>query len=215
MNEKMDQDLDYLFHQWKQSYGKQAIDFSADGIIDEDAWNTTTLKTLFLMKETNDFRGDLRIFVQDNPWEVVGQWAYGLKNSSHAKYPLFNEAQDSTNYRDGCISSAIVNLKKLTGEGTANMAKVEEAALRDADFIREEIEIMDPDVVVCCGSGVFNIARKIIPGLSDSVAVDPDGKCFQHGKTVWINHCHPSARYGRYMMYYTLMVIYQNYLQHS
>jgi len=58
-------DLNKLFSNWKQKYppGK----FAEDGIIDEPSWIDAPNKILFIMKETNDYPGDVRAFVDEKP----------------------------------------------------------------------------------------------------------------------------------------------------
>jgi len=197
--------LNDLFEKWKETYGTQAKKFNEDGIVDEEAWECAPRKVLFLLKETNNFIGDFRVALKEGPWKVIGYWAYGVQNVEPGRFPSFASARKPENYRNACISSAVVNLKKLTGGSVAKKEEIQEAAQRDSDFICEELQTIEPDIVVCCSS--FDIARSL---YSDLEAVDSDGKCYKQGKTPWIDFCHPSARYRHDMMYYTLIALYQN-----
>lgn len=87
------------------------------------------------------------------------------------------------------------------------MAEVLEVAKRDKEFIHRELEIVKPNIVVCCGTST--VAMEIIPGLKELKPIDPDGKCVRLNNTVWIDFCHFSAPWRHDIMYYGLQSIYR------
>ncbi len=198
------QRLDDLFGRWP----KPSNGFAKDGIIDETAWNDAPRKVLFLLKDTNACPQDFRAVVRGNPWKVVGHWAYGIQNVEQHHIPSFAEAEGS--FEAACAASAIVNLKKQPGTSSSNLLEVEAAARADLCLIREELAIIEPEVIVC--GGTFRIVKKVFPEFQSIEPSDPDGKCYVVDETVWIDYCHPSARYRHDMMYYTLTAFYRNYL---
>jgi hypothetical protein len=212
MQSKTEQ-LNSLFERWRQFYGESTKAFAEDGIINEVAWANASPKVLFLLKETNDYCGDLRKLIPKywkGSWPNVGRWTYGIHKIAAGHFPSFIEASRPENYKSAGESSAIMNLKKLTGKDQSKMEEIRSFAQQDKDFIREEVDIIQPDIVVC--GATFGIAKGIISGL-DCKPIDPDRKCFKLGETVWIDYCHPTARFRHDMMYYTLIAIYQNYLK--
>lgn len=212
MNSKTDK-LNELFQRWRQSYGISLLNnFNEDGISEENEeyWDGARRKVLFLLKDTNKFVGDFRDALRGKSWSVLGHWAYGLQNTEVSYLPPFPSAQKPENCEPAWKASAIMNLKKSPGKDQSNMEVIRRIAQQDKDFIKEEIDIIQPDIVVC--GATFGIAKEIIRGL-DSNPIDPDGSCFKLGGMVWINYCHPSARCPRALMYYGLMSIYQNYLR--
>ena len=212
MNSRKDK-LNELFQRWRQSYRESAKAFAEDGIINEVAWASASPKVLFLLKETNDYPGDLRKLIPEQwkgSWPNVGRWAYGIQKVASGEFPSFSKASRPENYKSAGESSAIMNLKKLTGKDQSKMEEIRGFAQQDKDFIKEEIDITQPDVVVC--GATFGIAKEIISGL-DCKPIDPDGKCFKLRETVWIDYCHPIARFRHDMMYYTLIALYQNCLR--
>ncbi len=91
-----------------------------------------------------------------------------------------------------------------------DMKELEDYANNDKEEILKELDIIDPAIVICCGT--FNVVKKVFKfEFSDNL--DPDGKCFKYGKQLWIDYCHPGARFRHDMMYYTLMKFYQNALE--
>jgi len=207
MGEKSRQ-LDALFVRWRKRFGQAAEEFAADGIVDEPKWTAGDRQILFLMKDTNRLAGDLRAYLRESPWKPIGIWAYGLQKLVVDYVPPLADAYRY--YGTACRSSAIVNLKKLSGVGRADSQEIEQAAQRDRDFLAREIEIIDPDVIVCCGT--FKTARVVFPGLGDAKTVDDYRRCAELDGRTWINYCHPAAHYPRDMTYYGLVAAYQQVL---
>ena len=203
MKSKTEQ-LNHLFESWKEKY--QDAGFAEDGIIDESEWDKAMLKVMFLLKDTNNFSGDFRKAVRGGPWHVVGRWSFGLQNVKKNYILPFSEAKNNIN--QGCLSAAIVNLKKTPGRGVAVSDEIAEAVKRDKTFIFEELKIIQPDVIVC--GATFGYVKELFPDLAEQKPLDGQkGKCYRYNEKVWIDYCHPSARYVHYMMYYTLMCLYR------
>jgi len=213
MNSKTER-LNALFDRWRQRYEERGGKFAPDGILDDVDWAHAPQKLLFLLKETNKYSGDIRKHIVQEwraPWPFVAMWAYGLKNVKASRIPEFAVANDPRNYKPALESSAVMNLKKLTGVGSSIREELLEATKDDKDFINEELGIIQPDIIVC--GGTFDIVNKIIQRDGLEHPIGPDRKCFLSGKTLWIRFWHPSARYPHDMMYYGLTAIYQNYLR--
>ncbi len=200
--------LNNLFAKWREEYkGKE---FAEDGIIDEECWNKAVKRILLVMKESNDYASDLRALGNKDPWRVEGYWSYGLQNTDRQTIPSFPLAYDDLNWKTAFRSSAVTNLKKAPGGSVAQMDIIKNVAQTESEFILKEIDIIRPDIIVCCAT--FNICREIMP--SDVfTSIGPDGLCYTHKDIIWIDYCHPGAHYRHDMMYYTLMVLYQNCLR--
>jgi len=51
---------------------------------------------------------------------------------------------------------AIIEVKKLNeGRGSSSYYNIRNFARQDKDFIKEQIELINPDIVFCCGKGDF------------------------------------------------------------
>ena len=201
--------LDRLFEKWRMKYANE--EFAEDGIVNEHLWKTAKTKILFLLKETNDYSKDFRVLVNNKPWSVIGYWAYGLQNITSSTIAPFSEARKDSNWKCSCRSSALMNIKKSPGVSAADMDVIQKAAESDHEFILEEIDIIQPDIIVCCGT--LNVCRLFLP-FDSFKSKGPDERCYYYQDAIWIDYCHPSARFYRHdMMYYTLMVLYQNCLK--
>lgn len=175
-----------------------------DGIIDEALWHSAPRKVLYLFKETNEFRGDFRLLLNEKPWKVIGHWTYALCNVQNGKLPFFLDADN--NYNEFCRMSAILNLKKETGGSTSDNDEIKRVAARDKELILEQLEIINPDIVIC--GGTFHLIKDIL--ISSSEQLDKDKRCYRINNRIWIDFCHPSARFRHDMMYYTLTNLFHN-----
>jgi len=79
-------------------------------------------------------------------------------------------------------------------KGTSNYYKIKNYAIRDKDFLKEEFELINPDIVVCGNTGDYY--GDIIYGEDSSEALINDSKCYcyKHGNRLVIEFYHPSTR---------------------
>ena len=211
--------LNKLFRKWQQGYGAQANHFVADGIVDEARWGNTSPKVLLLMREMSGWAGDLRAVLrwrigeEQRPkysaaWpEVAGCWAFGLQRASAGRISPFDTALE--HWRHGLASAAVVLLKKLSGSTVARPGVLLAAAQRDAALIREELDIIQPDIVLCCGT--FDVLRSIldIKSSTNSGGVVTNWKGLS---SIPVFSTHHPNRAGE-LHYRDLVCQYQQYLQ--
>ena len=161
------------------------------------------------MKETNNYRGDIRDLIKQTFWAPICYWAFGLQQLTTVHIPTFVEAKKPENFQTACNSSAVVNLKKLTGTNQSDDSELKKAADRDLDYIKEELEIIQPEIIVCCGT--FHLVKDLFTGMEPK---GPDGCIYRRGDVIWIDFIHPSFPSLRHnISYYALITLYQNYFR--
>lgn len=130
--------------------------FIKDGVIDEETFLKQKTKILFVLKEANcqngnaDFREELKKSdLEGNWWKTwnnIARWSLALLNGE--EYP----ENISTEYRAEVLKRiAFLNLKKVGGGTQAKTNEIIKAAQNDREFIKDQIEIYNPDIVICCG----------------------------------------------------------------
>jgi hypothetical protein len=153
--------LNELFEEWLREYKQNGIKtegFSKDGIINEDRFEEADNRILFVLRETNnfpssnDYQGDLRRFLNETLkyqiWCTVGRWAYWLLND----FPAYHSNVNVSVIHGTLRQTAVLNLKKLTGDSVSDLDEINETSHRDRIFIKKEVEIIDPQVIVACGT---------------------------------------------------------------
>lgn len=151
-----------LFNKWKKDRPEYVENFVEDGIIDFDKWESAKPKILFLLKEVNDdFEPTDPFTVRNNRFSFnIARWRYAImelyKNINIS--PLFPENDELPSE---LFDISFIEIKKVSenkpvsdGDDLSSFAK------RDANFIREEIEIINPEIILCCGT--FEYLRDII-----------------------------------------------------
>lgn len=163
-------DLDNLFIEWKQQR-KDYLTFCEDGILIDDHWDNSRTKILFLLKETFlDFpiiRGDghgpdgnSKTF-----WRKMQMWTYLTDKIFHAEEIIYNEALKEKEKKN--IKIAYVNIKKNVTKGKAagktnsNFEDIKSYAKNDAEFLKKQIDLINPDVIIC--SGTYDFIKFILP----------------------------------------------------
>jgi len=203
-----------LFKKWNDMRPDYRDSFCKDGIIDEDKWKATKRKILFVLKETHDYSGDLRKLIRDEwdipksvLWQNIARCVKGIQDITVHGFPSYKAAHEYK--KDSLTSAAILNLKKTAGGASSKMKEIEKFALNDAKFIKEELELIKPDVIVC--GATFNIFQKIFE--LDNRPIDEDKYLYKYKNMIVIDYWHPATRYSSHMYYYTLCSVYQRSLK--
>ena len=124
--------------------------YVADGIFfgsNTNAWNSIHPKVLFVLKQPNsddllgeDYREyDFDTCVGEQVWRELLSRLYGIMHTVESGFPMYDKATETT---------STVDLKKY--------------ALQNLEFLQKQLELLQPDIIVCCGSGVFDIVNQAI-----------------------------------------------------
>lgn len=160
-------DLEGLFVRWREHWAENHVidKFVPDGIGDEAAWSSCPRKLLWVLREPNDTsptsnQWDLRTFLQTPAWAMTDQKRSGTTWSNIARcsygiilHPCTFENAEA-NFKTSAILRriAVMNIKKAPGFDRVVWRELKCWAARDAAFIREEVEIIDPQIIVCGGT---------------------------------------------------------------
>ncbi len=179
--------LDKLFAEWKKkqagegdesfkSYEYRNVSkesFDPDGIIDEDEYRLceSGKRILFIAKEGNiGGSSDHNTICKNNDqfWLrcVVNRIADYKQNLFSRRIAMLYNAFSMNNYQhinknhDRLRSAAFMNLNKRGGYTHCNDSVLEAYTERYAEYIAEEIEIIKPNVIICCGRIVKELLEK-------------------------------------------------------
>ncbi len=158
-----DDDADELDDRWDEA--RNYDDFCHDGILSSDPdgdyfSGERGPRVLYLLKESyggfTNIRGQdftSRSLGHGNFWKMLGMWTYVLNNLVEGDSPDlsdFNDAHDDEGY--GLANVAYVNIKKEGGRSFSSWPDIRRYARKDRDFLNEQIDLCDPQVIVCCGT---------------------------------------------------------------
>lgn len=161
--------------------------FVCDGIMDELKFNEAQIKILYIAKECNL---DIRRYIETDPenfWakkevekceryekcekhEKCKGWfdcCKSLKTSILKGILMLNNAIINNDYSKpnkehptSLLNVAFMNLNKRGGLENSEFNSLEGYVKKYKDKISEEIRIIDPDIIVCCGEDVKKLVNK-------------------------------------------------------
>ena len=204
-----------LMLKWKELPLHQGQVFIEDGIIDIDKYVSSKNKVLILLKEA---------YGEDNAWSLadiikniwkgpkykifwtISYWLYLINKTTKTNIPLFPSSEKELNEcREYLLSSAIVNIKKSSGQSTSNQDDLMEYINEDRELLRRQIEIVNPSIIICGYTKDFFdlIWNKNIHAMDNTELIYTT-----EGITV-IDFWHPSNQYPDKLCYYALGALYQ------
>jgi hypothetical protein len=158
-----------LFERWKRD--REYASFDKDGVVNPELWEKTSPKIVFVLRETNGLNGDLRKFLRKGgrgpTWNTVVRWAEVI---------LFNTYSDKVDHdqRKKILPLICVfNLKKESGGASSKPKAIRVAAEKDRDFIQEQLNLYQPDIVIACGLGREPTASLLMKDIYE----DSDSNC--------------------------------------
>ncbi|MBI3298861.1 MAG: hypothetical protein HYZ75_11895 [Elusimicrobia bacterium] len=199
-----------LFRRWRK---KRPLAVS-DGLVNERLYKSSSLKILFVMKETNntptgfDLREFLRKPIRPQTWDNVARWLTGIA-SLHRDIPWKQLASVSDSHRAKMLGPiAVMNLKKIPGGHTTINDNLRLHAREDAGLLAEQFRLYKPDLVICCGTVVAEILSGII-----SIDHPSEWPTTSRGISYWpmkerghiVSYAHPEARVDDCLIFYGLI----------
>lgn len=217
--------LDKLFDQWKSTYEcpfvKDGLMLKNEQTIDvENLWLHSKRRIAFLVKDQNQGKGehwddDARLWLR-NDWRTqelkrpmfrnIANLFYGLSHASAEEYAQiwYGELNpDKVKEYFNHFPFAFIECKKVPGYPSLKDRELGEYLQRDSAFLSKEIEILNPNILVCCGGPIFDFV------------VNMYGKCALHNhgingnlkyaveKNTVLVYCeHPAKRFMRSGTFY-------------
>jgi hypothetical protein len=145
-----------LLSEWR-SARPQYKPFCEDGILVEHEWKMASPKIAFLLKESNDDfvhirghrhgpRGNSRLF-----WRNLRIWRYVIACHFSGLQPTF--AQAKLEKELPLADVAYINIKKhCQHRSVSDNRDIQSYIMADWTFLERQIQIIAPEVLVCCGT---------------------------------------------------------------
>ena len=212
-----------LFRKWKAAVNTEGTPFITDGVMDPEKWFAQAERPLFLLKEAygGDDDWDLAAeYISDSLtgkplppiWRRISRWAYGMLTKEYKLSGKYHPDAAEFHVRGNPYLRGIaaINIKKYFGKNTSDYKEIEEYAVKDAEYLREQIKLCDPTVIVC------GYTATALDWLFDFGRVERrNPEWYYHfelngHEVLVIDYYHPSNHYPELMNYFTLMMIYDH-----
>jgi len=204
--------LDELYERYKRQL-PQNEHFVRCGIVNEEAYQASSPKLVFVLKEVNYPRpppgwsmvGFLQGQVKrglsrqsvHRTWEKIGIWSYAIHNN----FPRYDDINTVQFAAEGLNCIGMTNLKKSGGGGVANNRVIREHGERMRELWKLELGIMNPDIIICCGT--FGIVAPLLGLTGSKTATGCYYSSWEHGSgsSLLVSTCHPAIRAKKDMLY--------------
>lgn len=144
-----------LFSVWKEKQGYEY--FISDGVFNEEELNKQKYRILFVLKEANweNATADLcELLLSEKSsgywktWNNIARWTKAILEGGD--YPRYVSKSDKTYWLKKIIA---MNLKKVGGDEHAENETIYSFAQNDRVYLKQQIELYNPDIIICCGRG--------------------------------------------------------------
>ncbi|HQR03590.1 MAG: hypothetical protein JSR19_02105 [Proteobacteria bacterium] len=205
-----------LLDRWSKQPHHKGKGFIRDGIIDPELWGRAPRKVLLLLKEAYDEPGvtegfDLREVIRDEwkgprykIWWTAAYWCYAIHHASSCIPALPESDRDYAAAGHSLLSSATINIKKSHGRSTSDDTEIGHLAQRDGEFLRAQVETIDPCVVIC--GNTWWAIRHLWPDAE----LIYGGLVWRVRSRLFIDFWHPANRFPNALNYYALGCLVQN-----
>lgn len=174
-----------LFYRWKEAQLTESDEhyaeyrfgnvgkasFLPDGIIDYEAYSKSNIKVLFIAKEANWGGNDTNTEINDKDdvfWlQTVVKGPTKPTNFSNG-IAMLNNAFITNNYNfvdenhKSLENIAFINLNKRGGYSSCSYNTLSGYTKTYADYIAEEIDLINPDIIICCGDAVLYLVNTVV-----------------------------------------------------
>ena len=183
--------------------------FIRDGVVDAKKYCSAPLKILVVLKEVNGGADwDLREFLREGgraqTWNVVARWIQNLFDVQNEYSWSALEADNDERRMQYLPQICAINVKKTSGKAVADNKSILAAANRDKVFLKKQIELYCPDIVICGGTEKPYVR---------ATNAKPEWKMTSRGiwyyvedsGTIVISYSHPEARTKEALLHYGLV----------
>ncbi|MDR0829930.1 MAG: uracil-DNA glycosylase family protein [Prevotellaceae bacterium] len=149
----------------------EQMQYVRDGILNVEAYLSAPVKILYILKEANstdnsleDMRDNLIELNSDDPNRINALWGNTWRPIAYATYGIFEKKNwqdipdingNATEILKYMPNIAQINVKKYAGGATANEKEIKNFYKKYHDLLHEQIEIINPDVLVFCSTFGF------------------------------------------------------------
>lgn len=237
MTFELTKELNELFFEWKKEVGPYFVEDGLmlkanDSINVEEAWCASKLKIMFFLKDQNQgssvhWSEDSRLWIRNDIktqnlkyplFRNLANILYGLCYIGMADYQQvwYEELNgDSVKEHFNTFPFAFVEGKKEPGGAYISNKTLSEYLNRDSKYIKREIEILNPNIIVCCGSPLFDFAINLYG--KDSLrkyGINGNLRYAEKNNTILLYSEHPSKRFMKAKSFYEVcMDLYRNFIK--
>jgi hypothetical protein len=177
-----------------------------DGIQDYESYLCSKFRVLFILKDTNGIWGLRNFLRQGAPrgyktWNNVTLWTQGILDGT--SWLNVKKKVEEKDRKKHLARVAAINIKKIPGGTSAINKDLWEAGKSDQDFLRNQVGLYNPHLVVVCGSPTDEIVCKFIKNKYDKNVNNFWGERQLDAEYIFLKH--PAIIQKRMILYEEMM----------
>lgn len=182
-----------LFDEWKTKYNE----FVPDGLANVNSYVFARPKITVILKDVNaknnlDLMNPLREGAEGGKtWNNISRWvAHILYQEDYHEVDYIGEKER----KKYLAPISVINLKKTPGGGTADNSEIDKFAKEDREYIKKQVKIYHPDIIICGGTGDIFIQDILDLDTSSWTYVSDYLSYLIYNNTIIFKTFHPSCR---------------------
>lgn len=181
-----------------------------DGIVSEEEYLTSKYKIVYIMKEVNGGSGwNLKDFLykggRSQTWDNVARWTEGLLNIDQEYNWSYLEENNEKRRKYYLKKIGVINLKKTPGHHTSEYKKISKAASENRNLIKKQVDMYDPDIIICCGTADDFVTNYLESKLVNWKMTKRGIQYIKCNNKIIVSFAHPEARIRDAYLYYALI----------
>lgn len=186
------------------------INIAKDGVVDEKQYLESKFKIVYVMKEVNGGSDwDLKEFLfkggQPQTWDNIARWTEGILNLQEDFSWKYLSENNEIRRKKYLRKIGSINLKKTPGTHTANYKEISRAAIENKEIIKEQIELYNPEIIICCGTSHDFIKWYLESDHVNWEMTFRGVEYIRNKNQIIISFAHPEARVRDAYLYYALI----------
>lgn len=175
---------------YKRKYG-----LNFDGVINEKSYNESKVKILYVLKESWGNDKDYSIIEGLNEticanhgvfgtetrsqtmFYRLAEWSYAIENNIFNYDTVCEKLNEKESKQSPLCKVGYINVsKEISEDEKSNWKKLKAIFDKNKSLLKEQIELIEPDLIICCGvSGKYGIADWIAKLFNDNAIQWEDG----------------------------------------
>ena len=207
-------DIKLLMDDWEEKHKNNGYKrFIRDGIVCEEKWEAQhTPRVCYFLKEAYTSNENGYNLVEDlhdceRPWTMwrkVAIWTQAIYNAFNDNICEYDDEVLRSKEKEIIDRIAVVNVKKSNGGSESEYEDLKKYAIEDRLEIKRELEIIQPDIIVC-GNNLSLL--KLVLGEELQNDDTWDNMLALWKDTLVLDCYHPAVHYPNRVNYYALMAI--------
>ena len=174
-------------------------EFTWDGPSNWEKWENQLPKILFLLKEARaEFQPCVpNQIIENKTGRNMARWRFAIQKLYERPNVVIQYPINTEEIENSFDNITIVEIKKINeGRGKSDTKEIINYARKDKDLLKEQIDALNPQIIICCGSGTsdaYDLIYDETYQINEELIQIGNKKCWNLNNRLVIDFYHPST----------------------